>query len=315
MIETYKILKQHLIIDSTTLFTLPPINFTRGHNFKLCNPRSRLLVRSKFFTDRIINQWNSLPYNVINAQSIDFKNKLDTFWTETGYGHITRNQWPTNWLINVIFMSINNNNNNNNTNCDVVKKSTVISTHIEQWKNEGLSLHEQWPKLMDELNADSYCWLHNAYLNPVTESLLIAAQDQELNTNWLNCHIHHTVSSDLCRQCKMYPETIEHTIAGCPTIVILMIAQTIYLDRHNAVTSAIHWCLCGLCGFSCSTQWWQHQPQAASDNDNFKLLYDFNTYTDRRISARRPDIVYMDKGSGCTKLLDVASLCHGQACC
>ena len=42
------------------------------------------------------------------------------------------------------------------------------------------------------------------------------------------------------------------------------------------------------------------------DNENFKLLYDFNIFTDRRILARRPDIVYMDKGSGCTKLLDVA---------
>ena len=129
-----------------------------------------------------------------------------------------------------------------NISCDVVKKSTVISKHIEWWKNK--TLHGQWPKLMDELNANSYCWLRNAYLNPVTESLLIAAQDQELNTNWLSCHIPCTVSSDLCRRCRMYPETIEHIIAGCPTM-----AQTVYLDRHNAVTSAIYWCLCDLCGF------------------------------------------------------------------
>ena len=42
------------------------------------------------------------------------------------------------------------------------------------------------------------------------------------------------------------------------------------------------------------------------DNDNFKLLHDFNIFTDRRISARKHDIVYMDKGSGCIKFLDVA---------
>ena len=109
----------------------------------------------------------------------------------------------------------------------------IIIIHIEQLKNKAL--HGQWPKLMDELNADSYRWLCNAYFNPATESLLIAAQDQALNTNWLSCHVHHTVSSDLCRQCRMYPKTIEHIIAGCPTMV-----QTVYLDRHNAVTSAIH---------------------------------------------------------------------------
>ena len=42
-----------------------------------------------FFTNHnIINQWNSLPCDVINAQSVnDFKNKLDVFWAEIGYGH------------------------------------------------------------------------------------------------------------------------------------------------------------------------------------------------------------------------------------
>ena len=32
----------------------------------------------------------------------------------------------------------------------------------------------------------------------MTEALLVAAQDQALNTNWLSFHIHGTVSSDLC---------------------------------------------------------------------------------------------------------------------
>jgi len=154
---------------------------------------------------------------------------------------------------------------------------------------------------MEELNANSFRWLCNAYLDLVTESLLIAAQDQALNTNWMSCHIHCTVSSDLCRRCKMYPETIEHIVAGCPAI-----AQTVYLDRHNAVTSAVHWCLCGICGFSRSPHWWQHQPQPVLDKEDYKLLYDFNIFTDRKISARRPDIVYVDKCSGFTKLIDVA---------
>jgi len=35
------------------------------------------------------------------------------------------------------------------------------------------------------------------------------------------------------------------------------------------------------------------------------MWYDFITFTDRKISTRRPDIVYMDKGSGSTRLLDV----------
>ena len=42
------------------------------------------------------------------------------------------------------------------------------------------------------------------------------------------------------------------------------------------------------------------------DSDNYKLLYDFNVYTNRRITARRPDLVFIDKHSRCTKLIDMA---------
>ena len=165
---------------------------------------------------------------------------------------------------------------------------------------------------MEELAVDSFHWLQNAFLEPVTEALLVAAQDQALNTNWLSFNIHGTVSSDLCRRCRMFPKTIEHIIAGCPSI-----AQSIYLDHHIAVTSAVHWSLCALCGFPrssqwCgfpySSQWWQHQPLPVLDSDDYKLLYDFNVYTDRRITARRPDLVFMDKHTRCTKLIGVACI-------
>jgi len=104
---------------------------------------------------------------------------------------------------------------------------------------------------MDELRADSFCWLQNAYLMPVTESLLVAAQDQALNMNWLGFHIMRNI-----KLIVIYVETIEHIVAGC-----LVIAQSIYLDRHNAVASAVHWSLCACYSFPRSEQWWQHQPQ------------------------------------------------------
>ena len=54
----------------------------------------------------------------------------------------------------------------------------------------------------------------------------------------------------------MFPEIIEHIVAGCPVI-----AQSIYLDHHNAVASVVYWSLCTQYGFPRSEQWWQHQPQ------------------------------------------------------
>ena len=65
--------------------------------------------------------------------------------------------------------------------CDTISKSTILSNHVEQWRSKAL--HGQWPKLMEELPADSFHWLQNAFLEPVTEALLVAAQNQALNTN------------------------------------------------------------------------------------------------------------------------------------
>jgi len=57
---------------------------SRGHDFKLSKPRSNQL----FFTNRIINQWNSLPSSLINAHTTSvLKNRLDQYWTESRYGH------------------------------------------------------------------------------------------------------------------------------------------------------------------------------------------------------------------------------------
>ena len=43
----------------------------------------------------------------------------------------------------------------------------------------------------------------------------------------------------LCRLCSSQEETIQHLMAGCPTLV-----PTDYLDRHNSVASTIHLHLC-----------------------------------------------------------------------
>ena len=58
-----------------------------------------------------------------------------------------------------------------------VNKLTVLSKHVEQWRNKAL--HGQWPTLMEELAADSFT-LRNAYLKRVTESLLIKYKLVEL---------------------------------------------------------------------------------------------------------------------------------------
>ena len=45
---------------------------------------------------------------------------------------------------------------------------------------------------------------------------------------------------------------------------------------YNAVTSGTH----------------THTPQSVQENDEYKILWDFNIQTDKVIEHRRPDIVY-----------------------
>ena len=56
---------------------------TRGHNQKLRRPASRTNLGLNRFTSRIVTDWNSLPEDVVNAESINsFKNKLDEFFND-----------------------------------------------------------------------------------------------------------------------------------------------------------------------------------------------------------------------------------------
>ena len=47
----------------------------------LVKEQSRKKLRSESFTERVVNSWNSLPTDVVNAPSVNsFKNRIDKFW-------------------------------------------------------------------------------------------------------------------------------------------------------------------------------------------------------------------------------------------
>ena len=52
---------------------------------KLFKLRCRTIVRQKFFSLRIVNEWNKLPQDVVEAPSTNtFKNRLDRHWHDMG---------------------------------------------------------------------------------------------------------------------------------------------------------------------------------------------------------------------------------------
>ena len=81
MIETYKII--HGVYDSTTTTSLytKNSNNTRTNTNKLFKPRCATKKYQHFFTNRIVNNWNSLPDEIVCAESLNvFKNTLDKHW-------------------------------------------------------------------------------------------------------------------------------------------------------------------------------------------------------------------------------------------
>ena len=69
-IATYIILTNKVNIDYKQFFHKATSLITRGHNLKLFKPRSYLELRRNFFSERIINDWNDLPGEVINAPTV-----------------------------------------------------------------------------------------------------------------------------------------------------------------------------------------------------------------------------------------------------
>ena len=89
LIETYKLLNGYYNVDWTKFFYPSPVQSTRGHQMKLFKKPSKLQLQSNFFTQRTVNMWNSLPPTVVLATNVSsFKQKLQEYWTDIGYGYV-----------------------------------------------------------------------------------------------------------------------------------------------------------------------------------------------------------------------------------
>ena len=81
MIETFKIGSGKYDSCAAPILTGLHFSITRGHDLRLEKFRARYDLRKYFFTNRVANNWNSLPSHVVHTDSVNsFKSRLDNFW-------------------------------------------------------------------------------------------------------------------------------------------------------------------------------------------------------------------------------------------
>lgn len=86
MIEVYKIISGKYDHDASECLKLwkdmAPRKSERGHSLKLYPQRAKSTLRKNSFAIRSVSLWNSLPENVVSAQTTNtFKNRLDKHWS------------------------------------------------------------------------------------------------------------------------------------------------------------------------------------------------------------------------------------------
>jgi len=80
MIETYKIVSGKY--DSMTAPMIPGSHsyITRGDDLRLHKSRAKYDLQKYFFSNRVVNVWNSVSGHVVNIDTVScFKSRLDKF--------------------------------------------------------------------------------------------------------------------------------------------------------------------------------------------------------------------------------------------
>ena len=83
MIYIYKLLTKKIYTDHEIIHLVDESSITRGHKLKITKPKFKTTIRQKYFTNRVVEGWNKLPADVIEAPSTNsFKNRFDKIWKD-----------------------------------------------------------------------------------------------------------------------------------------------------------------------------------------------------------------------------------------
>ena len=89
-IEVFKIVNGYEDVDRNIFFKLKESSRTRGNKATLVKEQRRLDMRKYSFSQRMVNEWNKLPNDCVNASSVNmFKNRINRYYIKSLVGSIS----------------------------------------------------------------------------------------------------------------------------------------------------------------------------------------------------------------------------------
>ena len=73
------------------------------------------------------------------------------------------------------------------------------------------------------------------------------------------------------------------------------LAQKKCKNKHDWVENVIYWEVCKKLKSDQIIKWYMHKRESILENETHKIVWDFEILTENLISARRPDLVTMNK--------------------
>jgi lipopolysaccharide export LptBFGC system permease protein LptF len=126
---------------------------------------------------------------------------------------------------------------NNDVNQDGIQTQSKIGRVLKgKWENKVM--HGQYVRSIDKhliSEEDTFLWLSKGDLMAETESEIVAAQDQALQTKYHATKILQTETGSKCRLCHQFEETVNHIMSACPVL-----AKEQYIKRHDGVCAQLH---------------------------------------------------------------------------
>ena len=103
-------------------------------------------------------------------------------------------------------------------------------------------MHGQYIRNIDRQlisEEDTFFWLSKGDLKAETESEIVAAQDQTLQTKHYATKILNAETNSKCRLCQQFYEKTDHIISACP-----ILAKEQYIKRYDRVCAQLHFQIC-----------------------------------------------------------------------